>query len=146
MPAEYPPHPVPAASALVYNNNGKILLIQRKLEPGAGKWSLPGGKVELGETARAAAVRETFEESGIRVETEKLLDAVDVIITDDKMRTRYHFLILVYLARYVSGRLQESPETMDARWVPLKEALEYDLTSTAHTVIESFIVELKIRI
>lgn len=138
MSREYPPFPVPSASALVYHR-GSLLLVRRKFEPGAGKWSLPGGKIELGETAEEAAAREVMEECNIRVKITRLLHAANAIFYDQEHRVRFHYLILVYLAAYLSGTPENSEETLEARWVPLEEAGSYDLTGTAKSVIEAFI-------
>ena len=134
---KYPPYPVPAATALVCRK-GKLLLIKRKFEPGAGKWSLPGGKVEMGEKAAATAAREIMEECGVEIKVLKLLDLFDTILYDRNGRVLYHYLIMAYMAEYVSGTPQNSPETLDVRWVPLDEASNYDLTDNAQKAIATF--------
>ena len=58
---------VPCAGAIVHDATGRLLLIRRGREPGRGLWSLPGGRCEAGEDAAAAAVRETYEETGLVV-------------------------------------------------------------------------------
>ena len=137
MSGEYPPYPVPSAAVLVYNK-GRVLLIKRRFEPGAGKWSLPGGKVEMGEKTAETAAREVLEECGIEVEVEKLLDVVDAIFYDCTRRVRYHYLIVVYLAGFVSGTPQNSTETLDVRWVPLEEVFQYELTVTVRKALAAF--------
>lgn len=135
---EYPPYPVPAAVALVCRKN-KLLLIKRKFEPGAGKWSLPGGKIEIGEKAAATAAREIKEECGVEINVVKMLDLVDTIFYDQAGKVIYHYLIMIYMAEYISGKLQDSPETLDVRWVPLDEANNYDTTSTTQKAIATFV-------
>ncbi|MBF7084657.1 NUDIX hydrolase [Desulfallas sp. Bu1-1] len=138
MTREYPPFPVPSAAALVCHQ-GSLLLIRRKFEPGAGKWSLPGGKIELGETAEETAAREVMEECNVRVKVTRLLNAANAIFYDHEHRVRFHYLIIVYLAAYLSGTPENSEETLEVRWVPLEEAGNYDLTGTARSAIEAFI-------
>jgi len=134
---EYPPYPVPSAAALVYHQ-GALLMVKRKFAPGAGKWSLPGGKIEVGETAQYAAAREVLEECGVRIKIRELLNAVDAIFYDNAQRVRFHYLILVYLGEYISGSPQNSPETLDVRWIPLRDIAVYDLTGTARSAIEAW--------
>jgi 8-oxo-dGTP diphosphatase len=68
---------VPCAGAVVRDSLGRILLIRRGTEPGRGLWSVPGGRVEPGETTAEAAVRETHEETGLRVVVEGLAGTVE---------------------------------------------------------------------
>jgi len=62
------PADVPCVGGIVTDADGRLLLIRRRHEPGAGRWSLPGGRVEPGETAAEATAREVAEETGLRVE------------------------------------------------------------------------------
>jgi len=65
---EYPKHPIVGVGAIIIQN-GKILIVRRGSEPGKGKWSVPGGLVELGETVKQTVVREVKEECGLDVST-----------------------------------------------------------------------------
>lgn len=69
---------VRAAAAVVVRADGRLLLIRRGTEPQRGRWSVPGGRVEPGETVAEAAVREAFEETGARVRAERELGVVRV--------------------------------------------------------------------
>ncbi|MGI8799897.1 MAG: NUDIX hydrolase, partial [Pseudonocardia sp.] len=64
--------PVACVGAIVRDAAGRLLLVQRVNEPGAGRWSLPGGRVEPGETDQDAVVREVAEETGLQVRTTRL--------------------------------------------------------------------------
>lgn len=67
---------VPCVGALVYDSRGRLLLIRRGQEPGRGLWSLPGGRVEPGETDHEALIREVAEETGLRVRPGRLVGRV----------------------------------------------------------------------
>jgi len=92
-------------------NEGKLLLVQRGIEPFMGKWHMPAGYVEVDETPHAAALRETQEESGLEVQISHLVDAY--FYDDDP---RGNGVVLVYAATVVGGGLQSSVETQSARF------------------------------
>jgi 8-oxo-dGTP diphosphatase len=126
---EYPAQPIVGVGAVIIRN-GKILLAKRGSEPGKNKWSIPGGLVELGETAKETTVREVKEETNLDVEVQSLIDVVDNLETDTRGRLHYHFIIIDFLANVKRGRLRAGSDIVDARWVPLTEVGEYDLTKT----------------
>ncbi len=135
---EYPKHPIVAASVLVVRER-EVLLVKRAFEPSYGKWSLPGGLIELGETARNAAAREVFEECGVDVAVGDLIEYVDGIVYNGE-RVRFHYVILVFAGRYLSGVLRNSPENLDVRWVPLADLTDYDITRTAALVLKKHVL------
>jgi len=126
---EYPAQPIVGVGAVIVRN-GKMLLAKRGSEPGKNKWSIPGGLVELGETAKETAVREVKEETNLDVEVRSLIDVVDNIETDVRGRLRYHFVIIDFLANVKGGRLKAGSDIVEARWVPLTRVEQYDLTKT----------------
>jgi mutator protein MutT len=123
----YPQAPIAGVGAVVFKD-GKILTIKRGQEPSKGKWSIPGGRIELGETAQEAARREVREECSIEVQIERVLDAANNIIRDEDGRIKYHFVIIDLLARYVSGELKAGSDAAECRWVTPREMTELDLT------------------
>jgi mutator protein MutT len=125
----YPEQPVTGVGAIIVCD-GKILLEKRKSEPGRGKWSIPGGLVELGESVECAVVREVREETGLEVENPELIDVVDNIIADDNGEIKYHFIILDYFVKLKGGTLNAADDAEELRWVSLPEAEKYDLTKT----------------
>ncbi|MCK5562757.1 NUDIX domain-containing protein, partial [Candidatus Bathyarchaeota archaeon] len=88
MGREYPERPIVGAGALMIEN-GKLLLIKRGAKPGQGRWSIPGGIVELGERVQDTIVREVKEECGLDIEVEGLMDVFDSITRDKKSRIQY---------------------------------------------------------
>jgi thiamine-phosphate diphosphorylase len=111
-----------------------VLLAQRGREPNRGRWSFPGGKIEAGETARDAARREAWEETGLEVVVEGVVDQYDAIIPP------YHYCVTDYLARPATTTLEPPPLTpqsdaMDARWVPVNSTAEYNLTPAMERVL-----------
>ena len=113
---------------MVLFKDGKILTIKRGHEPSKGKWSIPGGRIELGETAQEAGQREVREECSIEVQIERVLDAANNIIRDEEGRIKYHFVIIDLLARYVSGKIRAQSDAEECRWVTPGEITKLDLT------------------
>lgn len=129
MSREYPLRPIVGVGALIIEN-GRLLLIKRGAKPGQGKWSIPGGLVELGEQVKDAAVREVKEECGLDVEVERLIDVFDSITRDRRGRIRYQFVVVNFLAKIKSGILKNADDVLEARWVQLNEVEKYNLTNS----------------
>ncbi|MBN1582620.1 MAG: GNAT family N-acetyltransferase [Anaerolineae bacterium] len=102
-------NPIVAAGTLV-EHDGRVALVQRGVEPGRGRWGLPTGYAELGETAEEAAIRETWEEIQLRVEVDGLLDALSYNTTESQG------VLLIYAAHVVSGELKAGDDAIDAAW------------------------------
>ena len=118
-----PQYPVPAVSAVIMQDD-KVLLVKRSKEPSAGLWSFPGGRVELGETVREALVREVLEETSLVVEPGDMAGVQDVILKDQS-ETAFHYIIISFCARVISGELKAGDDAVDARWVELDEIDSY---------------------
>ncbi|MGB9740141.1 MAG: NUDIX hydrolase [Candidatus Bathyarchaeia archaeon] len=125
----YPKQPVVGIGAVIIKD-GKILLEKRKNEPGRGKWSIPGGLVELGESVTQTVVREVSEETGLEVCEPELIDVVDNVIRDDNGEIKYHFVIIDFFVKIKSGTPKASSDAEELHWVPLGEVEKYDLTKT----------------
>jgi len=132
---EYPTMPLVGVGAVAVKN-GKILLIRRAFEPGAGKWSVPGGLVEAGETLSQACARETEEETGLKVEILELINVFDMIDRDETRRVKYHYVLVDFLVKIVGGEERLSKETTELRWVTRDEAKTMDMTRTARRAID----------
>jgi 8-oxo-dGTP diphosphatase len=107
-----PKTPVIAVDALIVDPARGVLLIRRANPPFQGRWALPGGFVEVGETCEAACVREAREETGLEVEPVEL---VGVYSTPDR-DPRGHTVSPVYLCRVVSGVARGGDDASEARW------------------------------
>lgn len=127
---EYPERPLVGVGVVVIKE-GRILLVRRAFDPGAGKWSIPGGLVETGETLSAAGARECEEETGLKVQVLELINAFDMIEEDDDGKTRYHYVLVDFLASQVGGEERPNQEVSELRWTTYDEAKKLDLTKTA---------------
>jgi ADP-ribose pyrophosphatase YjhB (NUDIX family) len=130
---EYPDAPRAAVGAVVLDGEN-VLLVRRGQPPGAGKWSVPGGLLDLGERLEDAVVREVEEESGLRVQVLGLCGVLDRIIPGDRAdqrgepAIRYHWVIVDYVAAVLSGTLRAGSDAAEARWVPIAQIDRYDMT------------------
>lgn len=120
------PRPVIAVGGILISK-GSILLIQRGTEPQKGRWSIPGGKVEVGESLEAAVVREVGEETGLSVTCGRFVGWVE------RISDSHHFVILDFLV-HVDGVPSEpvpepvaSTDAQGAAFVPFDELEDYDL-------------------
>jgi ADP-ribose pyrophosphatase YjhB (NUDIX family) len=123
----YPKQPL-VGVGVVLVCSGKILLEKRKNEPGKGKWSIPGGLVELGEEAERTAIREVWEETGLTVGKPELIDVLDNVELDEDGRVKYHFVMIDYFLRLKGGTLKASSDAAELRWVNLDDVESYVLT------------------
>ena len=114
----------------------KILLEKRKNQPGKGKWSIPGGLVELGESVEKTVIREVAEETGLIVDTPELVDVVDNITFDKEGHIKYHFVILDYWVKLRGGAVRAGSDAEELHWVEIDDVLGYDLTKTFRQFIE----------
>jgi len=116
---EFPVAPLVGVGAVVVKQ-GRVLLVQRGTEPAKGKWSIPGGLIDVGESLREAVAREVREETGLLVEPLELIELLDRIHRDGD-RVRYHYVIADYLCRVVGGTLLAASDADAVRWVERAE-------------------------
>ena len=132
---EYPNAPLVGVGAVTIKN-GKILLIKRAFPPGEGMWSIPGGLVEVGEKLSTACERETEEETGVKVQVLELINVFDLVEHDDEGKVRYHYVLVDFLAKAVSGKERLSPEVTEMKWVDYDAAKGMDLTKSARKALD----------
>lgn len=106
-------HRIACVGAITHDEQGRLLLVRRGTEPGKGRWSVPGGRVEPGETPREAVVREVLEETGLRVEPTELVGTVERDAPDGSV-----FAIEDYRAVVVAGTtaLQSGDDAAEVGW------------------------------
>ena len=120
---EFPEAPIVGVGAVVVDQ-GRVLLVRRGREPLKGKWSLPGGMLELGESLAGGVTREVAEETGLQVEPIELIELIERILHEEGpegQRVRYHYVIADYLCRVVGGTLQAASDVAAVRWVKRSE-------------------------
>lgn len=115
MKREYPDSPLVGVGAVIIED-GRMLLVKRRHPPLAGEWSIPGGVLELGESLREAAIREAQEETCLTVEPIDLLGVYDRVLRDDDGCTLYHFVLIDFLCRRVSGEARAADDADEVRW------------------------------
>ena len=115
---------IPCVGAIVTDEAGRLLLIKRGHDPEAGRWSLPGGRVEAGESDEQAVVRELREETGLRVTCGALAGFVEREMQDGAV-----LVIRDYRATVAGGALQPGDDAADARWVSPGDMAALPLTS-----------------
>jgi mutator protein MutT len=119
MQREFPQAPLVGVGAVIVDN-GRVLLVRRGTEPMLGKWTLPGGMLEVGESLTSGVIREVREETGLSVEAVELVELLDRIHREGE-RVRYHYVIADYLCRVVGGELKAASDAEAVRWVERAE-------------------------
>jgi 8-oxo-dGTP diphosphatase len=114
--------------------NGKILLVRRGRPPSEGLWSLPGGRVEWGETLAEAVVREVHEETGLRVKIGDLAGVVERTHLDEG----FHYVILDYFVEVVGDDIRPGGDALEAAWAPLDELDRLDLVPHLTEALREF--------
>lgn len=127
MSREYPDNPRVGVGAVILHQH-KVLLVRRGKAPSFGKWSLPGGLVELGESTREAIAREIMEECGIKIRIVDVCGVLDRVVKDDAGRVRYHYVLVDYLAYPDSLDVQAGDDAAEAQWFEVAELAELDTT------------------
>lgn len=124
---EYPSVPRVGVGAVVLDGD-RVLLVRRGKAPSYGKWSLPGGMVELGETTREAVQREIEEECGLKIRVGEVAGVLDRVVRDGEGRIRYHWVLVDYVAFPESGTLCAASDADEACWVEVDEVERLDTT------------------
>jgi 8-oxo-dGTP diphosphatase len=128
-----PSHPQLAVSAAIFRD-GKILLVRRARSPAKGRYSLPGGRVEFGETLHAALHREVDEETALKIEIAGLAGWREVV---PGTSGGGHYVIMSFAARWSSGEPVLNDEHDDFRWLAPESLGDLNVTDGLPDIIEA---------
>jgi len=134
MKREYPETPLVGVGAIIIEE-GRVVLVKRGHPPLEGKWSIPGGVLEVGETLRKAVVREALEETGLAVEPGELLGVFERVLPDEQGRMKYHYVLIDFLCRRVAGELAAGDDASEVRWLRREELASLELARETEEVI-----------
>jgi ADP-ribose pyrophosphatase YjhB (NUDIX family) len=124
---------IPCVGGIIRDEAGRLLLIQRGHDPEAGRWSLPGGRIEAGESDSQALIREMLEETGLTVEPGPLIGAVERPGPAGTVLD-----IRDYAATVTGGTLRAGDDAADTRWVPLADVPHWPLTTGLAETLRSW--------
>jgi 8-oxo-dGTP diphosphatase len=130
-------NPIVGVGAVIWNEKDEIVLIRRGSEPRLGEWSIPGGRLEWGESLQDALLREVREETSLDVEIKGLIDVVDFVARDEAGMIQRHYVLIDFASRHLSGELRAASDAAEARWVPYAEINEYPLWSETRRIIDA---------
>ena len=125
-----------AASAAVFKD-GRLLIARRALGPGAGLWSLPGGRVEAGETLAEAAAREVMEEVGVEAEIVAVAGIREIVRRDAAGQPVAHFVVIAHAARWRAGEPTIGPEAAEVAWVDPRDLGDRPTTDGLAEIVAS---------
>lgn len=132
--AEYPAAPQVAVGAVVFHR-GRVLLVRRSNPPAKDQWAIPGGRVNLGESLRQAAERETREETGVRVAAKDPVFTFEVIDRDCQGEVRFHYLIVDLEAEFQEGRPTPGDDATDAAWISAAELDSLSVSTATRSLL-----------
>jgi 8-oxo-dGTP diphosphatase len=150
---EYPARPVVGVGAVILVSRAQaesigwsdspedigVVLVKRRFEPLAGRWSLPGGALEVGETLEAGIAREVVEETGLTIQVGPIVEVFDRIVHDSDGRIQYHFVLVDYLCHPVAGRLQAGSDVAEVALAHPNRLEPFGMTEKALDVIRKAI-------
>ena len=125
--------PIATVAAIIKNDEGKILLTRRNVEPFKGQWCLPGGHIDDNENALDAAIREAKEETGLDFEAE-FLTYTDEIIPD----LNWHAVVMVFTGKGKGEIAVQEREVADIAWFSLEEARSFSLAFVHNQILDEY--------
>jgi len=132
---QYPARPIVGVGGIVVDPAGRVLLVKRRNEPLAGRWSLPGGIVELGEALDAAVRREVREETGLEVRVGPLVEVVQRVHRDAENRVEWHYVLLDYLCWSDAGAPAAASDAAEVAFAAPDDLGAYGIVQAAADVI-----------
>ena len=134
MKREYPDTPLVGVGAIIIEGD-RVALVKRGHAPLQGRWSIPGGVLEVGETLRTAAVREALEETGLTVEPGELLGVFERVVPDEQGKMRYHYVLIDFLCNRLAGELLAGDDAEEVGWFRREELAALELARETEEVI-----------
>ena len=125
--------PIATVAAIIKNDEGKILLTCRNVEPFKGQWCLPGGHIDANETVETAVIREVKEETGLDFEP-KFITYLDEIAPEHN----WHAVVMVFDGRGMGEIVTQESEVTDIRWFSLDEASSLSLAFTHNEILDEY--------
>jgi len=122
----YPERPIVGVLAVVLRGD-RVLVVRRANPPMPGRWGFPGGVLELGETVAQGAMRELFEETGVKAEAASPLTVMDTIDRDSEGRVRYHYTLVAVIGHWRSGEGVAGDDADELAWLTRAEIIERGL-------------------
>ncbi len=132
----YPDAPLVGVAAAVFNDEGEVLLVRRGQPPRQGSWGLPGGLLDLGERLADGARREVYEECGIEIEVVDIVATFEPIMLDEAGRIEYHYVVIDFWARHLSGKAAPQDDADAVAWVTMEALDPFDLLPESRDVVE----------
>lgn len=121
--------PTPTVGVICFRGD-EVLIIKRGKPPRHGDWSIPGGRLEWNEPVKACALRELKEETGVEAELLGLVDVLDGLFGEGR-----HYVLIDYVARWISGEPVAGDDAAEAQFVPVADAIERVEWATTKQVI-----------
>ena len=134
----YPERPIVGVGAIVLDGD-RVLLVKRAHEPLKGEWSVPGGAVGVGETLEEAIRREVREETCLDIEVGPIVDVLDRIRYDPDGRVKFHYVLVDFVCRPVSGTLQCASDAEEAMWAECADLGRYGVADATISIIDKAI-------
>jgi 8-oxo-dGTP diphosphatase len=122
----YPDRPIVGVLAVVLRGD-RVLVVRRANLPMPGRWGFPGGVLELGETVAQGAMRELFEETGVKAGAAGPLTVIDTIDRDSEDRVRYHYTLVAVIGHWQSGEGVPGDDADEVAWLTRAEIIERGL-------------------
>lgn len=135
MSPPYPSRPIVGVGGILLDGD-RVLLVKRGQEPLKGIWSIPGGKLELGETLREGVRRELREEVGLEVQVLEMVEVFERITLDSEGKPAYHYVLIDFLCESAGGVPLADDDVEEVAWVDRGRISEYETTEGAPVVIE----------
>lgn len=132
---EYSRVPLFGVGAIIVQDMN-VALVRRANDPSKGKWSIPGGLLNLGESLLDAVIREAFEETRLTVRPLFLVELLDRIFCDESGVVRFHYILADYWCEVGEGDIQAGSDASDALWAPFEDLTKFDLADITLQVIQ----------